>query len=297
MNERAETRVTAVIVAYNSARVIERCLGALQDVDRVVLVDNASRDDTIACARRAHPNVDIAANDRNLGFGAAANIGFGMVRSEFAFLLNPDSVLRPGAISELIAAADAFPEAGALGPRLRNPSGRIERSHDAWLFAREGMPHRRDAEPEVEGPCCAGYLSGAALFLRMQAVQAIGGFDPALFLYFEDDDLCRSLKEAGFSAIVVPSAEADHVGGGSVAPELGSERRKYFHMGWSRLYLEAKHRGKGRAMREGWRRAARYSAKALGYMLIGQAHKARRDAALLSGTLAFMRGRPASPAN
>ena len=240
------------------------------------------------------PRSEVVSNGVGLGYGNGANQALEKVATEFALLVNPDAVLRAGALEALVAAADAYPEAAMLGPRLFHPDGTVALSHDAPLFRRGGLRRSPSGEAPPEGPCCVGYLSGAVTLVRMAPLRATGFYDPAFFLYYEDDDLCLRLRAAGYQLVLVPEAGADHLGGGSVRPGWGSHWEKFFHMAWSRLYIEAKYRGAGASRRLAWLNALCFGAKALGYGIAVNPKKAVRDAARTAGSLAYLFGRPAS---
>ena len=290
----AWARTSVVAVTHDSGHVIGPCLASVAQAAAIFVVDNASHDDCLATVRATTPGAEIVANPVGLGYGNGANQGMERVTSEFALVINPDAVLRTGALDALVAAADAYPDAAMLGPAIYNPDGSLEISHDAGLFERAGLDARRDGESAPEGPLCAGFLSGAVFMLRMSAVRATGGYDPAIFLYYEDDDLCLRLRAQGYSLVLVPGAQAEHLGGGSIRAGWASHWEKFFHMAWSRLYFEAKHQRTGTSEATALGHALGFAAKALGYALIGQAKKAVRDAARASGSLAYLLGRPAS---
>ena len=290
----AWARTSVVAVTHDSGHVIGPCLASVARAAAIVVVDNASRDDCLATVRATTPAAEIVANPVGLGFGNGANQGLERVASEFALVINPDAVLRAGALDALVAAADSYPDAAMLGPAIYNPDGSLELSHDAGLFERSGLDARRDGEAAPQGPLCAGFLSGAVFVLRMSALRATGGYDPAIFLYYEDDDLCLRLRAAGYSLVFVPHAEAEHVGGGSIRAGWASHWEKFFHMAWSRLYIEAKHGRAGGGSATALGNALGFAAKALGYALIGEAKKAVRDGARAGGSLAYLLGRPAS---
>jgi N-acetylglucosaminyl-diphospho-decaprenol L-rhamnosyltransferase len=287
----AWARVTVVVVTHFSAAVIEACLAAAAPAARVIVVDNASQDDTRAIVRRTLPAATIIANATGVGYGNAANQGIAAAATEFVLLLNPDAVLAPDAVPLLVEAADRWPDAAILAPALKDAQGRWEVSHDVGLFARAGLGPRADAEPT--GDICADYVSGAVMLLRRSVVETVGGFDPAIFLYYEDDDLCLRVRRAGFAIVRVAAAVARHRGGGSVPATPEKRREKFFAMAWSRLHIEAKWRGRAAAWRLGLALAAKYGLKAAGYALADPAGKGLRDAARFRGTLAWLRGRPA----
>lgn len=241
MTEAADCSV--VIVAYHSAALLPACLASIPAACPVILVDNASPDDSADVALAARPSARVIRAPRNLGFGPGANLGFAEVTTEFGLLLNCDATLEPDTIAGLIAAARRYPEAGLLAPEVIADAGHMQFGHD--------LPFRRLRGPVVEpvGDACCWYVGGSAMFLRMSVLRALGGFDPEIFLYFEDDDLCLRVRAAGHALVHVAGVRVRHAGGASTAPSQGLSHWKAFHQGWSRLHLEAKHRGRAAAWR------------------------------------------------
>jgi N-acetylglucosaminyl-diphospho-decaprenol L-rhamnosyltransferase len=284
----AAEAVDAVIVTYNSAAVIGSCLASLPPGPSITVVDNGSSDDTLAVARATRPEARVLRTPRNIGYGAAANLGFARGKAPYAILINPDAVLAEGAVAALVAAGERYPDAGLLAPRSRDPSGRIEfrarTAHARFLTNPRGVP----AEPE--GDCCAPYVGGAIMMFRRAALDAVGGFDERFFLSGEDDDINLRLSAAGWSLVHVAEAEAFHIGGRSSAmPRLAWWM--HWHKQWARLYLARKHGGAGRLAP--WRSFAVTAAKAAGYRLLGNSPKGERYTAEASACLAFALGREA----
>ncbi len=286
-------RVAALTVTHHSAAVIGACLESIRRAAQVIVIDNASDDDTCAIVERVAPGAELVRNPVGVGFGNAMNQGLERVRTEFALLANPDSVLAPGAVEALVAAADRYADAAMIGPTIVNAHGSVELSHDVALFER-GRYGKRTREAPPEGDCCAEFLSGAVLFARVAALREVGGFDPHLFLYYDDDDLCLRLRRAGYSLVLAPSAVAEHVGGGSVRPSAGHTWEKFWHMAWSRLYIEEKYRGGAAMRRVAAGHLARFGLKAIGYGLVLNRAKAWRDAARVCGTAGYLMGVRAS---
>jgi N-acetylglucosaminyl-diphospho-decaprenol L-rhamnosyltransferase len=288
----ATPSVTAILVTHFSARVISQCLKNLPPGLPVVVTDNASTDETRALIRATLPHAVLNENAVGVGFGNAANQGFARADTDFVLLLNPDATLRPDTLDRLLAAAARYPDAGVLAPALRDPDGGWEVSHDVGLFRRLDLPRRRtDAEPT--GDICAEYVSGAAMLIRRDALRKVGGFDPEIFLYYEDDDFCLRLRQAGFSLVRVADAVVDHIGGGSIPRTWDKHFEKHRHMAWSRRYIEAKWHGRAAARRGAWPALLRYALKAPGYLLVDFRNKGLRDAARFAGTLAWLMGRRA----
>ena len=181
-------------------------------------------------ARRRPPpsgaGVTLLSTGGNIGYGRAANAGVAATSADWVVVANPDVVWEPGSLDELLAAAERWPRAGALGPLIREPDGQVYPSARALPTLGRGIGHavfgwwwpgnpwsvryRRENEDPRERT--AGWLSGSCLLLRRQAFDSVGGFDPAYFMYFEDVDLGERLADAGWLNVYVPSAVVTHTG-------------------------------------------------------------------------------------
>lgn len=291
----ADTRVTIAAVTHNSAAVIGDMIASIDPRFPVVVCDNGSTDGTPEIVERTRPSTVLIRSAGNDGYGRAMNRALDAVTTPYAFLIGPDTVVGEDTIDRLVETADRYPDAGLVGPEIRNPDGTVELSHDVMLERRAALGRRRD-EPAPEGPLCADFLSGAAWLVRMTAFRAIGGFDPAIFLYYEDDDVCRRMRAVGSSLVLVPGAAVTHLSGGSVPTTNAYSWFKYWHMGWSRIHFARKHEGNGAAWGEYAANAPRLLAKAALYALAVQSGKARRDFARFSGMTAAIAGKPSSAA-
>ncbi len=280
-------RVAVVTVTHHSTAVIGSCLESVRRAAQIIVVDNASDDDTCAIVERVAPNAEVIRNVEGVGYGNGANQGLERVRVEFALLANPDSVMTPGAVEALVEAADRYADAALLGPTIVNRVGSVALSHDVSMFERRGYGSRAGEAPP-EGACCAEFLSGAVVLARMAALREVGFFDPQLFLYYDDDDICLRLRRAGYSLVLVPEAVAEHVGGGSVRPSAGHDWERFWHMAWSRLYIEEKYHGGASMRRVAAAQLVRFGLKALGYTLVLNRRKAWRDAARACGTASYL---------
>ncbi|WP_154795215.1 glycosyltransferase family 2 protein [Occultella kanbiaonis] len=167
----------------------------------------------------------------NLGYGAAANRGAEGARGEWLVVVNPDVEWTQGSLDELIRAAQRHPRAGSFGPAILNVDGSVYPSARALPSVRTGAGHallarvwpgnpwtkayRRTQESSGAVEHEAGWLSGACLLLRREAFEAVGGFDEAYFMFFEDVDLGDRLARAGWTNVYVPSARVVHDQGSS----------------------------------------------------------------------------------
>jgi GT2 family glycosyltransferase len=260
-----------VIVSYNSSVVLPGCLDTVPAGTVVIVVDNASEDGSadLAAARGAR----VIRNTANRGFTVACNQGAAAAAPADVLFLNPDARLEPGAMERLAAALAAFPEAGAAGPMLVDETGETRLRDGSALHDRPSGPPL----PLPEGICCWPLLTGAALMVRRQAFEAVGGLDEAIFLYHDDDDLSLRLRQAGWSLLVEPAARVFHEPARSSPPSFASIRAREAHALRSLVHVTAKH-GRpldlARLRRKTWRRLAlavlladrRRMAKALGIL-------------------------------
>ncbi|MGF1446478.1 MAG: glycosyltransferase [Pikeienuella sp.] len=269
-------RLTRVIVAYNSADVL-RWQAKRSPALPTLLIDNASMDDTAAAARAL--GYDYRAQPRNEGFGRGVMRGLSLVETELALVVNPDLAAGPEAVEALLAAAMRYPDCDLFVPRLIDEGGNVFFRHESSLERRR-MP--RDIP---EGPACIAMISGAAMLIRVRPFLAFGGFDPAIFLYFEDDDLALRYRAARRPIIYVPAATVLHLGDRSSSAHSTASRIKDISFGWSRAYLMQKHRRGSRALC-----LAGMLAKLPVYALAGRVQRFRRQIGRLRGFLRAVRG-------
>jgi N-acetylglucosaminyl-diphospho-decaprenol L-rhamnosyltransferase len=238
-------KISIIIVSYNSARHLDRCLDAVAAQDHAdfetIVLDNGSVDDSARiAAERASPYLRAVSLGRNLGFAGANNAGAAMAQGSWLATLNPDAFPRRNWLSALVAATERHPEAAMFGstqidagdPRRLDGCG--DCYHVIGIMWRGGHGASIDALPgegDVFSPCAA-----AALW-RRDAFLAAGGFDERFFCYCEDVDLAFRLRAAGHRCIQVPGAVVDHVGGGS--SEAGGDFELY-HGTRNRIWVYAK---------------------------------------------------------
>ncbi|MCK9247464.1 MAG: glycosyltransferase family 2 protein [Solirubrobacteraceae bacterium] len=211
------TTVTVVLVTHDSADDLPGTLGALapqlQAGDEVVVVDNASRDDSATVARRALPAATVIEPGVNLGFAAGCNRGVAAGHGDLVLLLNPDAVPAPGFLDALRGAAAGHPTWGAWQALVTLPGGRAVNSsgnHVHFLGFGWAGGHDDPIERAHDAPRTIGFASGAAMVVRRAAWDAAGGFQDHYFMYGEDLDLSLRLRLAGWELGVVPAARAEH---------------------------------------------------------------------------------------
>lgn len=279
--------LSVIIVTYNSAEVIGACLNSIPKWAKVTVVDNASTDDTLQIVKETCPRAHVIANKENLGFGCANNLALEKAKEPFTLLLNPDSVLREGALELLMQVAEEYPEAAIIAPQLYYEDGSLQHSYKTSVFKRE---KHRATYVEPSGDLCAECLSGAVMLLRMDAMKQVGFFDPKIFLFYEDDDLCLRVRKSGFSLVLTPRAAVVHHMGRSSPPTAEIIFRKNWYMSWSRLYLEKKYKSEALAQYRAVMDVYVYGFKTAGYALMFKKEKMVRSYARAMAALSFFFG-------
>lgn len=219
-------KLSVVIVSYNVSHYLLQCLdslgSALRGVDsEVIVVDNHSRDDSVALVREFHPEVKVIENIHNLGFSKANNIALRQARGEYALLLNPDTIVADNTISDCLAFLDRHPDAGAAGVMMLNADGTVAPE------SRRGVPTPMTSFYKLSGLCklfprsrrfgryYLGHLSwqspqqidivsGAFCMLRCSVLQKVGLLDEDYFMYGEDIDLSYRILKHGATNWYLP---------------------------------------------------------------------------------------------
>jgi GT2 family glycosyltransferase len=225
MSPEDRPELSIVIVNYRSWARLDRCLPTLPAAE-IVVVDNASGDLRLPEFAKAHPGVRFVANDGNWGFADGCNCGAKEARGDLILFLNPDTEDRDGAVTALLAAARAHPEAAILTARQVDESGRPQKSYDAFpslltLFGatrallRAFVPGRYpDARRDRAGYREVDWVSGSVLLIRREAFERLGGFYNRFWMYSEDVDLCKRARDAGLLVAYAGGATIVHAHGG-----------------------------------------------------------------------------------
>ena len=225
--------LTIITVCYNSSSVLPALSSSIPPGIPTIFVNNSPQD---ALDAFSGPDRTLVELPENVGFGSACNIGADIAKTPYLLFLNPDTQLTEGAIDALMAAARAHPEAAAFNPLLTDADGKSRNKRRSVLLPR-GM---RLSLTQVQTDGVVPVLIGAALLVRRDAFNAVGGFDPNIFLYHEDDDLSLRLRTWGPLRIAA-GARVVHTAGHGSGDRTASAGIKAFHMGQSRVYALRKH--------------------------------------------------------
>jgi N-acetylglucosaminyl-diphospho-decaprenol L-rhamnosyltransferase len=222
-----------VVVVHDTRDDLLACLASLEDAgaDEVVVVDAGSSDGSADAARAAQPDARVLVL-ANLGFGRSANAGVAATDAEFVVLANADTRFAVGAVKAMRDFLVARPEVGVLGPLVRYPDGRLQLSARAFPSIGTALGHAllgfvrpdnrwtrayRLSDWDHRSERVVDWVSGCCMAARRRAFDAVGGFDPAYFMFVEDVDLCWRMREAGWLVVFSPVTEVVHAIGASVS--------------------------------------------------------------------------------
>jgi GT2 family glycosyltransferase len=266
------TTLSIVIVSFNARQHLQNCLASLFAAPPavphdIVVVDNASADNSEEAVRQGWPSVAVIPRTSNAGFAAANNEGIRATRGDLILLLNNDTIVPAGAIDALVGRLLADPSAAIAGPRLVDAAGTAELSFGPMLsplaelrqkttmalHARRWGPVTRWVEGATRRERYADWVSGAALLVRRTDAEAVGLLDERYFLYTEDVDFCAAVRARGRRVLFTPAATIIHLRGRSWATAPAAMNVAYrrsqiafyekHHPLWApmlKLYLKAK---------------------------------------------------------
>lgn len=265
--------LSVVIVNWNVKALLRACLQSLLNSNlsglslEIIIVDCASSDGSVQMVRQAFPQVRLVASLENLGYAKGNNSGAALAQGCYLFILNPDTVVQPDTLAQLVNYMETHPQVGAVGPQLLWPDDMIQSSRRGFptlgtLFWESTLlgqwfPNNRHIryyhllDRPAGTPQQVDWVVGAALFIRREAWLEVGPIDETFFMYFEETDWCRRCADAGWQVHYLPQAKVIHYEGKSseqviAARTLRFQRsklryaHKYFGATWAfvlRLFL------------------------------------------------------------
>lgn len=252
--------LSVIIVNWNTRDLLAQCLASIAANPpsggyEIIVVDNASADGSAAVVRERFPDVVLLANDQNVGFATANNLAIEHCHGRYLLLLNPDTIVYPGALDAIVDFMERTPAAGAAGSRLLNPDGSLQPScypaptlgRELWrLFHFDRLKpialYQMDSWP-IDRPRPVDVVMGAALVVRRSVVDEVGAMDDDYFMFSEEVDWCTRIRHAGWQIFWVPVSQIVHYGGQStrqIAPamfiQLYRGKVQYFRKHYGRLY-------------------------------------------------------------
>ena len=259
--------VSLIIVSYNTADLLDNCLCSIFKQTccefEVIVVDNASIDESVHMIKTKYPEVTVIANENNVGFAKANNQAFEITRGRHVLVLNPDTEIIGNAIEVMSIYMDKNPDVAALGVQIMNPDGERQYSchhfptlwnhiinysqlrcwfpKTTWAGMTDMTYWDYDEIREVD------WISGSCMMIRTQALNQIGYLDETFFMYKEEVDWCYRAKKKGWKIVFTPEAKIIHYHGMSSisikeSKKISNNISEYYF--FSQYYYFQKHYGK-----------------------------------------------------
>jgi GT2 family glycosyltransferase len=205
--------ISVIIVTYNSADCIATCVESVLTQKgtsfEVIIVDNASTDDTLA--RLKNLPCRVISSAENLGFGRGNNLGFTASSGRYIYLLNPDAKLvAENSLAKICRGLDGHPRWGMAGTLIRSADG-----HEESPPASDYPGDRHIQRDFSKLPGKIAWIMGASMIIRRELYEKLGGFDPAFFLYSEETDICLRMRELGHEIGHISEVVVNHIGAAS----------------------------------------------------------------------------------
>jgi GT2 family glycosyltransferase len=226
------TDVTFLIVTFKSGESIHRCIDLIPKKYPVLVIENSADNFFTSDLEKKYNNVKCILAGENLGFGKASNIGLNLVKSKYAFLINPDTLITSNTMEQLIHYAQKINDFALLSPVMADAEDKNYR-----IYKKKLLPINQSEYLEVD------FIKGFAMFFNMSKFKSISFFDEKIFLYFEEDDLCRRVRNLNQKIYVIFSSKITHAGGQSHNKEFNEEidHSRHWHHMWSYYYYNKKH--------------------------------------------------------
>ena len=219
--------LTVVITSFHSRDKIFSCINSVDINIKIIVIDNSNDQILKKEIQSKYQNVECILSKENLGYGAGNNLGLSMVKTSYALIMNPDVCLKKDAIKNFFITINNLENFGIIAPISKNEKYyKFDINNDKYL-------------KEVDN------VKGFAMFLNMENLKKINFFDENFFLYFEEIDLCKRLKEINSRIFIDPKIEVSHLGGSSHNSkiEMPMELSRNWHWMWSTFYFHKKHYG------------------------------------------------------
>lgn len=225
------------IVNWNTRQLLKDCLESIyadpqSPAWEVIVVDNASADDSVAMVGACFPQAELIASPDNRGFAGGNNLAMERARGRYLLLLNSDTRVESGALVGLVDFMETHPEAGAVGPRLVHADGALQLSCGRLpdltselvnkLLLHKLLPYFKLGRWDHAEIRAVGWVTGACLLVRREVAQQVGRLDTGIFMFYEDLEWCMRIRKAGWKIFYYPFSQVLHLGGQSTRQNLGS---------------------------------------------------------------------------
>ena len=227
--------LSIIIVSYKSEHVIENCINSVDNQIKIIIIENSNNEEFKKNIEKKYSNVKCILSPENLGMGAGNNLGIKNIKSDFAFILNPDVKLEKDSLDIIFDASKNINDFGILAP----------------ISTKEKYPNyqlEKKTEFDPNKPFRVKSVDGFAMILnlnRLRKIENFEFFDENFFMYLENDDLCKRLTQKNENIYIIPKSKINHLGGEAVNPkyEKEIEYSRNWHWMWSKFYFNKKHYG------------------------------------------------------
>lgn len=229
-----------IAITYNSSFLIKQFIKNIDlSKNDLVIVDNASKDNTIEIIEKNFPQIKIIKNSYNSGFSRAANNGIKSLKNKYALLLNIDSFISQDDIDKIVNIMNSNNKIAIAGPMIYSGTISGNQILEKDLITRIALKEKNNKIHYNK------FITGAAMFLNLKNIKNIGLFDENFFLYCEDNEICKRSIKKGYINAIISDTKLIHAGGGSCNILHEEIQRIYWHkFGWSKLYYTEKVHGK-----------------------------------------------------
>jgi len=285
--------LTIIIVSFNSSKIISSCLEKIAfSKHRVVVVDNASSDNTVEVIKKSFPHTEVIKLDKNIGYGRANNVALRTVTSKYAMILNPDAFIAEDDIEKMLHFLDKNEDVALSGPLLLSNYPASQQDIDDQLKVVDG-----NLIEKCSDYFSVKYIIGAVLFMRMSVFNKIGFFDEEIFLYYEDDEISHRVVKNGYKAAIFAGISGYHIGHGSSGTKLRGIYKRFWHRAFSKLNWKKKQKGMFCAVKSGMRLSLVFFVRGIFYLVTFNPKKFTENIASMCGSLSFLLGMKAFDKN
>jgi len=276
-----DKELTIIIVTFNSAEIIEKCLNSF-DVNKyeIFIIDNNSSDKTVEIVKNSYKTLKVIKNSKNLGFGRANNIGLNQAQTPFALVLNPDVQIRDVDIETCLKHLKNNPQIALASP---------------YTLGEESFENAEKNKTNEIIYC--NFVVGGIMFMNLENVKKFGFFDEQFFMFAEDSVICDNSILNGFKNAIFKDAFALHIGGKSSTKTLKTHYRRFWHLGWSKTKYKQKRKNTLNFLRSTLRICALYFCEGILYYFLQNKEKSLQKFAFCFGSFACLIGMKAFDKN
>ena len=229
--------LTVIIVTFRSENVIHNCIQSIDSDIKVLVVDNSNSKEFKENIENKYKNVSCILSEKNSGMGAGNNLGIKNIKTDFAFILNPDVILEPNSINNLIEESQKLESFGIISP--------IEVNKD---YPNYKLIDSSKENIDLKEPFKVKSVDGYSMLINLKRLNQIDNFyyfDENFFMYLENDDLCKRLNNKNENIYIIPKSQIKHLGGQAVNNlyKTEVELSRNWHWTWSKFYYNKKHYG------------------------------------------------------